>query len=260
MAEERVRKLVSQRPAATSTGDTCQMPHTNQNNIIDPAVTACTADPEVDTGHVAAASPRHAILLSSDRVLANEVVMGSTMVSQVLDRDHLREGLAFSQVIAPTQLLTPTTQPSIRLGPQYFVTEPVENNLLVKVAHINGRVVAPSYGIGIEEISPTSSPTKLLYVDQAMDTCMASFFKDLSIKRKASDALVDTSQPKRGKINSVGVTGNSLLQTPKLKGKPARKVSRTKFPRHSQSRNSLPQQPRKRGHWCSYPLCGIKRE
>ncbi|KAI8031497.1 hypothetical protein LOK49_LG01G02409 [Camellia lanceoleosa] len=89
VADERVRKLVSQRPAAMSMGDTCKMPHTNQNSIIDPAETACTADPEVNTGHAATKSPKHATLLSSDGVSANEVVVGSTRVSQVLDRDHL---------------------------------------------------------------------------------------------------------------------------------------------------------------------------
>ncbi|KAI7983369.1 hypothetical protein LOK49_LG15G01604 [Camellia lanceoleosa] len=216
------------------------MPHTNQNSIIDPVETACTADLEVDTSHAAAKSPKYASLLRLGGVSANEVVVGSMMVSQVLDRDHLQKGIAFSKVVAPTKLMTPMAQPFIGLGPQYFVTEPVENNLLLKGTHINKSVIGSSYGIGIEEISRTSSPTKSHYVDQAIDKYMASFFKDLSIKRKASEALVNTFQPKKCKINSAGVTGNSLLQTPKLKGRLARNISRMKSPKHSKSRNSLP--------------------
>ncbi|KAL7219938.1 hypothetical protein ACSBR2_012907 [Camellia fascicularis] len=224
-AEERVRNLVSQRPVVMSTDDAWKMTHKRQNNITDLAATASNVDTEVLTDSVEADPPRHASPLRSDMVSAsgkgcgrggqpvpaNKAVIESMKVSQVTKRDHLREGIVFPKEATSTKLLMPSAQSSVGRGPQYFVTEPVDHNLLIRATHITESGIRPFNEIGIEEISPNSSPTKVSFVDQTIDNCMASFFKDLSIKQKASEALVDTSQPKRSKVSSAGAIGSSHL-------------------------------------------------
>ncbi|KAL7185177.1 hypothetical protein ACSBR2_027162 [Camellia fascicularis] len=206
-AEERVRNLVNQRPGATSTDDACKMTHTRQSDITEPVATASSADPEVATDSAEADPPRHApplrtnMLSASGKgcgrggqpVQANEVFLEST-VPQLTKRDHFREGIVSPMEFAPSKLLMPSAQSSVglRLGPQYFVTEPVDHNLLIKATHSHESRVRPFNEIGIEEVSPNSSPTQVSFVGQTIDKCMASFFKDLSIKRKASEDLVNT--------------------------------------------------------------------
>ncbi|KAL7205507.1 hypothetical protein ACSBR2_018444 [Camellia fascicularis] len=194
VAEERVRNLVSQRLVTMSTDDACKTTHKSQNNITDPADTASTADLEVDTGHVEANPPRRATPLRSDVVSISGNGCG-------------RDG----QPVLANEVVVGSTKSSVGHGLQYFVIEPVDNNLLVKATHNNESGTGPFYEIGIKEISLNSSPTKVSFVNQTIDKCMASFFKDLPIKQKASEALVDTSQPKRSKVSVVGATGTSHL-------------------------------------------------
>ncbi|KAL7239454.1 hypothetical protein ACSBR2_005372 [Camellia fascicularis] len=127
------------------------------------------------------------------------------------------------------------------LGPQYFVTEPVDHDLLIKATHNNESRIGPFNEIGIEEISPNSNPTKVSFVGQTIDKCMASFFKDLSIKRKAFEDLVNTSQSKRSRVSSAGAIVSSYVQPPELKRRLVRNARRKKSPKHNQSHTSLPQ-------------------
>ncbi|KAI8005987.1 hypothetical protein LOK49_LG07G01062 [Camellia lanceoleosa] len=232
------------------------MTHARHCDITEPVATAGSTDPGVATDSAKADPPRHASPLRKDMlsasgkgcgrggqpVPANEVVLEST-VSQLTKKDHVREGIVTPMEFAPSQRLIPLAQSPVGLGlgPQYFVTEPVDHDLLIKASYSNENRVGPFNEIGIEEISPNSSPTQGSLAGQAIDKCMASFFKELSIKRKALEDLANLPQSKRSSVSSAGVTLSSLVQPPVLNRRLVRNVSRKRSSKHNQSHTSLPQ-------------------
>ncbi|KAI8013328.1 hypothetical protein LOK49_LG05G02142 [Camellia lanceoleosa] len=74
-------------------------------------------------------------------------------------------------------------EPKAPSGPHYFVTEPVE--LPLGPAHKTALIQTSSSPIGIEELSPSSSPTSPNLKTIVIDECMATVFNSFTLKRKA---------------------------------------------------------------------------
>ncbi|KAI8002785.1 hypothetical protein LOK49_LG08G03236 [Camellia lanceoleosa] len=73
--------------------------------------------------------------------------------------------------------------PRVSVGPYYFVTEPQENSVNSALGpKLASHVPSP---IGIEELSPSSSPPRLDLKTLVLDKCMSTVFNNLSLKRKA---------------------------------------------------------------------------
>ncbi|KAI8021569.1 hypothetical protein LOK49_LG03G01640 [Camellia lanceoleosa] len=73
--------------------------------------------------------------------------------------------------------------PQASVGPHYFVTEPQESSLNSALGpQLASHVPSP---IGIEELSPSSSPPRLDLKTLVLDECMSTVFNNLSLKRKA---------------------------------------------------------------------------
>ncbi|KAI8004406.1 Myosin-6 [Camellia lanceoleosa] len=76
-------------------------------------------------------------------------------------------------------------EPKAPSGPQYFVTKPVE--LPLCPAYNTTMIKTSSSPIGIEEISPSLSPTRIVLKTIVIDDCMAIVFNSLTLKRKAHE-------------------------------------------------------------------------
>lgn len=95
------------------------------------------------------------------------------------------------------------------LGHQYFVTEPIEQLSPLVEAQLFVGQSGPNSDIGIEELSPCSSPTKDNIITGLVDRCMSSIFQDLSLKRKAPEVHLDTSRPQK-LLKSLAVTDSRV--------------------------------------------------
>ncbi|KAL7172770.1 hypothetical protein ACSBR2_032277 [Camellia fascicularis] len=218
MAEERVRNLVSHRQGKEQREDVCTVARKDTTRTTDLAVAdqenrdqALRQDVVSDSGKGKG---------SGDvSVLIDEVIGVHDSLSQLGAMDSILSCTKAATTPPPGKVILSTAQSSGGLRPKYFVTEPTDNNLIVRHSFSCRSGTGPTLEIGIEELSPNSSPANLSFMDQALDKSMATFFQDLSIKRKAHDELRDEGPPKRIKMTKFCVERECLAVVPDKKGK-----------------------------------------
>ncbi|KAL7198062.1 hypothetical protein ACSBR2_020557 [Camellia fascicularis] len=171
-AEERVRNLVINRPVTERPETTCTMA---------PKDTTRTADPAMTDYENRDKFLRHDMVSNNGRSIhSGGVPLPTVEVTGV--NDSTSQLGAIESILVGTDAVTDT---------------PLGKVVLSSAQSSDGLGPRPILDIGIEEISPSSSLTNLSFLDQAIVKSMATFFQDLSIKRKAYDDLCEDNPPKR---------------------------------------------------------------
>ncbi|KAL7222004.1 hypothetical protein ACSBR1_023845 [Camellia fascicularis] len=219
-AEEWVHNLVGNRPLPEWREEACTVPPKDNTNIPTPEEVGnedqadvlrqiVVSETERDSGPSGTSSPQAEVAgvrVNITNLKENPVPVGQTEATR-------------SNPSGPA--LIPLAQSLGGPRPSYFVTEPLDNPSIVRPSPSCGSGIGPLHEIGIEEISPSSSPTSLSFLDQALDKSMAICFQDLSIKRKAQDEIGEESQPKRLKQALVNAD-RKIVVALNRKGKPHR--------------------------------------